>query len=73
MGKSFTYHISIMEKETLYDRFSGEKTQFELVGTYQKRTPAGEMVKLWIITSPDSEKELTTKEFELTFKREHNS
>lgn len=60
-----------MQNEPLLDRFSGEKTEYELTGTYQKKNPVGQMVKMWIVvnTNTNEEVEYTTQDFELSFKR----
>ena len=64
-----------MEAETLLDRFSGEKTEYELTGTYHKKNPVGQMVKMWIVvnTTTNEEIEYTTKDFEGIFKIESHS
>lgn len=60
-----------MERETLYDRFSGEQTEFELTGSFQKRSPQGQMVKYFIVESTDSKLEMTVMDFEGSFKHDY--
>ncbi len=59
-----------MESQKLYDRFTEEETDFQLVGTYKKRVWA-QIIKYWIVVNKltGEEFEYTTKNFELIFKR----